>query len=120
MVINCIHPDDRKAVDEQVAKAFSEGSAYEMCIRDSPEHVVIFFDLLMVQIPDDLLQPKVGLVDASVEDRIITCPQRNLRQNNEQAQIPAFYHAGHQNRRGNHQKQVDEHSCQDDFLYLLR
>ena len=27
MVINCIHPDDRKAVDEQVAKAFSEGSA---------------------------------------------------------------------------------------------
>ena len=65
---------------------------------DLPEHVVIFFDLLMVQIPDDLLQPKVGLVDASVEDRIIACPQRNLRQNNEQAQIPAFYHASHQNR----------------------
>lgn len=33
MVINCIHPDDRKAVDEQVAKAFSEGSAYEIQYR---------------------------------------------------------------------------------------
>lgn len=32
-VINCMHPDDREAVDEQVAKAFQDGLSYEIQYR---------------------------------------------------------------------------------------